>query len=150
MNFGQYTGIKLGSDLEEMKEHEEEQRSEGDLIILDIEQRDLYGKKKTREEEDKFLKKKKGRRRTQRNRVRTQLKQQPVDCQHSRQSHLRPLLLLLLLLSSSPFFFFSFVDGDHSVMCSLSLLSYFVTPFCVLNSYFLGLSCDMHWNDERF
>ena len=29
MNFGQYTDMKLWSDLEEMKEHEEEQRSEG-------------------------------------------------------------------------------------------------------------------------
>ena len=41
VNFGQYTDMKLGSDLEEMKRHEEEQRSEGDLIISDLEQRDL-------------------------------------------------------------------------------------------------------------
>ena len=41
VNFGQYTDMKLGSDLEEMKKHKEEQRSEGDLIILDLEQRDL-------------------------------------------------------------------------------------------------------------
>ena len=34
VNFGQYTGMKLSSDLEEMKEHEEEQRLEGDLIIF--------------------------------------------------------------------------------------------------------------------
>ena len=32
VNFGQYSGMKLWSNLEEMKEHEEEQRSEGDLI----------------------------------------------------------------------------------------------------------------------
>ena len=41
MNFGQYTGMKLWSDLEEMKEYKEKQRSEGDLIISDLEQRDL-------------------------------------------------------------------------------------------------------------
>ena len=41
VNFGQYTGMKLWSDLEEMKEHEKEQRLEGDLIISDLEQRDL-------------------------------------------------------------------------------------------------------------
>ena len=64
-------------------------------------------KKRTREEEDKFLKeKKKGRRRTQRNRICAQLKQQPADCQHSHRSHLRCLLLLLLLLLFSFFSFF--------------------------------------------
>ena len=41
VNFCQYTDMKLWSDLEEMKEYEEEQRSEGDLIISDLEQRDL-------------------------------------------------------------------------------------------------------------
>ena len=40
VNFGQYTGMKLWLDLEEMKEHIVEQRSEGDLIISDLEQRD--------------------------------------------------------------------------------------------------------------
>ena len=33
VNFG-YTDVKLWSDLEEMKEHEEEQRPEGDLITF--------------------------------------------------------------------------------------------------------------------
>ena len=33
VNFG-YTGMKLRSDLEEMKKHEEEQRLEEDLIIF--------------------------------------------------------------------------------------------------------------------
>ena len=33
--------MNLWSDIEEMEEHEEEQRSEGDLIISDLEQRDL-------------------------------------------------------------------------------------------------------------
>ena len=32
--------IKSRKNEKEMKEHEEEQRSEGDLIILDLEQRD--------------------------------------------------------------------------------------------------------------
>ena len=41
VNFGQYTGMKLWLDLEEMKEHEEQQRLEGDLIISNLEQRDL-------------------------------------------------------------------------------------------------------------
>ena len=64
-------------------------------------------KKRTREEEDKFLKKKKkGRTRTQQNRICAQLKQQPADCQHSHRSHLRCLLLLLLLLLFSFFSFF--------------------------------------------
>ena len=34
MNFGQYTDMKLRSDLEEMKEHEEEQRSEGFRLVI--------------------------------------------------------------------------------------------------------------------
>ena len=48
MNFGQYTGMNLWLDLEEMKEHEKEQRSKGDLIISDLEQRDLQGGKKNK------------------------------------------------------------------------------------------------------
>ena len=38
--------IRSRKNEKEMKEHEEEQRSKGDLIISDLEQRDLYGKKK--------------------------------------------------------------------------------------------------------
>ena len=41
VNFGQYIDMNLLSDLEEIKEHEEEKRSKGDLIISDLEQRDL-------------------------------------------------------------------------------------------------------------
>ena len=60
MNFGQYTSMKLWSDLEEMKEHEEEQRSDLNKGILRKKK-----KKRTREEEeDKFLKKKKKKKKT--------------------------------------------------------------------------------------
>ena len=52
--------IRSRKNEKEMKEHEEEQRSKGDLIISDLEQRDLYGKKKKSKKKKKCsLKKKK-------------------------------------------------------------------------------------------
>ena len=56
--------IRSRRDEKEMKEHEEEQRLEGDIIISNLEQRDLKGKKKNRKRRKVPKKKKKKKKNT--------------------------------------------------------------------------------------
>ena len=152
VNFGQYTGMKLWSDLEEMKE----QRRRTKIIRKSNNFRSwtkgfVRGKKKSsREEEDKFLKKQKNKKTKKRRKKKNTTKQglRPVKAAAGRLLTQSPITPSSSAVASSSFFFyfssslsffrwwrsiynssFSLNTTAISAMCSLSFLCYFVTPF---------------------